>query len=308
LSSLGNTYFCKSNIFYQNNTLQHTKCLITQSEDLYPLKGYEKNYLVKSKSSSFVFCSKIPTEEEIYNHYNNYPIGYGADSAITNIRINEVLDGFEKFRKTNKMLDVGCGPGLFLIEAKKRGWEVYGTEFTDNQLTYLKDKGINTLKGKLSDDSFENELFDVIISSEVIEHINNPVEEIQQFHRLLRKGGVVYITTPNFNALERYLLKGDYEIIEYPEHLCYYTPKTINLLLTQNGFEKLKITTTGISLARIKKSLKRKNNESTENVASDEALREQLETGYKRHLKSFINGLLNFFGIGNSLKVWYVKV
>ncbi len=308
MSSLGNTYFCKSNIFYQNNTLQHTKCLITQTEDLYPLKGYEKNYLVKSRSSGFVFCSKIPTEEEIYNHYNNYPIGYGADSAITTIRINEVLDGFEKFRKTNKMLDVGCGPGLFLIEAKKRGWEVYGTEFTDNQLTYLKDKGINTLKGKLSDHSFENELFDVIISSEVIEHINNPVEEIQQFHRLLRKGGVVYITTPNFNALERYFLKGDYEIIEYPEHLCYYTPKTINLLLTQNGFEKLKITTTGISLARIKKSLKRKNNESTESVASDEALREQLETGYKRYLKSFINGLLNFFEIGNSLKVWYVKV
>lgn len=308
MSSLGITYFCKSNIFYQNNALQHTKCLITQTEDLYPLKGYEKNYLVKSKSSGFVFCSKIPTEEEIYNHYNNYPIGYGADSAITTIRINEVLDGFEKFRKTNKMLDVGCGPGLFLIEAKKRGWEVYGTEFTDNQLTYLENKGINTLKGKLNNASFEDELFDVIISSEVIEHINNPVEEIQHFHRLLRKGGVVYITTPNFNALERYLLKGDYDIIEYPEHLSYYTPKTIDLLLTQNGFKKLKITTTGISLARIKKSLKRKNNESTENIASDEMLREQLETGYKRHIKSFINGLLNFFGIGNSLKVWYVKV
>lgn len=308
MSSLGITYFCKSNIFYQNNALQHTKCLITQTEDLYPLKGYEKNYLVKSKSSGFVFCSKIPTEEEIYNHYNNYPIGYGADSAITTIRINEVLDGFEKFRKTNKMLDVGCGPGLFLIEAKKRGWEVYGTEFTDKQLTYLKDKGINTLKGKLNDDSFENELFDVIISSEVIEHINNPVEEIQQFHRLLRKGGVVYITTPNFNALERYLLKGDYEIIEYPEHLCYYTPKTIDLLLTQNGFKKLKITTTGISLARIKKSLKRKNNEPVSGTINDERLRENLEKGFNKQVKNGINFFLNLFRIGNSLKVWYVKV
>jgi len=289
------------------NSSFHTKCLITNAQDLYPLKGYEKNYLVKSKSSGFVFCSKIPTEEEILNHYNNYPIGYGADSTITTIRINEVLDGFEKFRKNNKMLDVGCGPGLFLIEAKKRGWEVYGTEFTDKQLVYLKDKGINTLKGKLTNNSFEDGLFDVIISSEVIEHINNPVEEMQQFHRLLRKGGVVYITTPNFNALERYLLKGDYEIIEYPEHLSYYTPTTINLLLTNNGFEKLKITTTGISIARIKKGIKRKNNESIEQISSDEALREQLEIGYKRHIKSFINGMLNFLGIGNSLKVWYVK-
>lgn len=285
----------------------HTNCLITGTEDLFPLEGYEKNYLVKSKSSGFVFCSKIPTEEELFNHYNNYPIGYGVDSAITTSRINEVLDVFEKFRQTNKMLDVGCGPGLFLIEAQKRGWEVYGTEFTDNQLAYLNNKGINTLKGKLSNDSFENELFDVIISSEVIEHINNPVEEMQQFHRLLRKGGLVYITTPNFNALERYLLKGDYDIIEYPEHLCYYTPKTIDLLLTNTGFKKLKVTTTGISIARIKKSLKHKNNESIEQISSDEALREQLEIGYKRHIKSFINGMLNFLGIGNSLKVWYVK-
>lgn len=54
--------------------------------------------------------------------------------------------------------------------------------------------------------------------------------------------------------------------------------------------------------------MKRKKKETTENVASDEALREQLETGYKRHIKSFINGLLNFFGIGNSLKAWYVKI
>lgn len=289
-------------------TRYHKKCLITGANDLYPLKGYEKNYLVKSKSSGFVFCSKIPTEEELFNHYNNYPIGYGADSAITTIRINEVLDEFEKFRKTNKMLDVGCGPGLFLIEAKKRGWEVYGTEFTDKQLNYLKDKGINTLKGKLTNDSFEDELFDVIISSEVIEHINNPIEEMQQFHRLLRKGGLVYITTPNFNAIERYLLKGDYEIIEYPEHLSYYTPTTIDLLLTNNGFKKLKITTTGISVARIKKSLKRKNNESTEHVSSDESIREQLEFGYKRYIKLFINGMLNLFGVGNSLKAWYVKV
>ncbi len=264
--------------------------------------------MVKSKSSGFVFCSKIPTEEEILNHYNNYPIGYGADSAITTIRINEVLDGFEKFRKTNKMLDVGCGPGLFLIEAKKRGWEVYGTEFTDNQLAYLNKKGINTLKGKLNDNSFKDEMFDIIISSEVIEHINNPVEEIKHFNRLIRKGGVVYITTPNFNALERYFLKGDYEIIEYPEHLCYYTPKTINLLLTQNGFEKLKITTTGISLARIKKSLKRKNNAPVSGTINDERLRENLEKGFNKQIKNGINFFLNLFRIGNSLKVWYVKV
>lgn len=287
--------------------MQHLKCLITNAKDLYPLKGYEKDFLVKSKSSGFVFCSKIPTEQEIIAYYSNYPIGYGADSAITLIRVNELLDEFEGYRKTNKMLDVGCGPGLFLIEAKKRGWEVFGTEYTNNQIEYLKQKGINTYQGKLTSEAFEPEMFDIIISSEVIEHINNPVEELTHFNRILRKGGLVYITTPNFNAIERYLLRGDYEIIEYPNHLCYYTKTTLNLLLEQQGFKKLKLTTTGISVARVKRSLKRKNKESTENVSTDEALRESLEVGYKKHIKTVVNFFLDVFGLGNSLKAWYVK-
>jgi len=125
---------------------------------------------------------------------------------------------------------------------------------------------------------------------------------------LLKKGGLVYITTPNFNAVERFLLKGDYNIIEYPEHLCYYTPKTIDLLLTQTGFKKLKTTTTGISLARIKKSLKRKNNEPVSENINDEKLRENFEKGFNKQIKNGINFLLTLFGIGNSLKVWYVKI
>lgn len=285
----------------------HTKCLISGSTVLTNLKGYENNYLVKCKSCGFVFCSRIPTDNEILTHYHNYPIGYGTDSKITIKRINELLDEFEKFRKINKLLDVGCGPGLFLIEAKKRGWEVFGTEYTDKQLEYLKKKGITALKGKLNDKSFENENFDVIISSEVLEHINNPIEEIKNFHRLLRKGGLLYITTPNFNAIERFLLKGDYNIIEYPEHLCYYTPKTINFLLSNNGFKKLKITTTGISIAQIRKGLLKKKNQRANEVISDERLRESLEKGFNKKIKKIINFFLNLFGIGNSLKAWYIK-
>ena len=284
-----------------------TKCLISGEEDLFPLKGYEANYLVKSKSSGFVFSERKPTEKEILDHYNNYPVGYNAESEITRNRINELLDGFEKFRKTNKLLDVGCGPGLFLIEAKKRGWEVFGTEFTDKQINYLNEKGIKTSQGKLTSISFEKECFDVIISSEVLEHINNPIEEMNFFNSFLRKGGLTYITTPNFNAIERYFLKGSYNVIEYPEHLCYYTPKTIDHLLSSCGFKKLKVKTTGISIARIKNSLKKGERTHQDNVSNDESLRQSLESGYKKQIKNFINWMLTIFGIGNSMKVWYVK-
>ncbi len=283
------------------------RCLITNKKDLYPLKGYENNYLVKSKSSGFVFCSRIATEQELMDYYSSYPVGYNADSEITRIRINELLDRFEPYRKTNRMLDVGCGPGLFLIEAKKRGWEVYGTEFTTEQINYLKKQGIKTSLGKLTPDNFEKESFDVIISSEVIEHINNPIEEMAMFNSFLRTGGLTYITTPNFNAIERFILKSKYNIIIYPEHLSYYTPKTIDLLLKKSGFEKVKIKTTGISISRIKNSLNKDSNSHKDNINNDEALRVSLESGYKKQIKSLINWTLTIFGIGNSMKVWYTK-
>ena len=205
------------------------------------------------------------------------------------------------------MLDVGCGPGLFLLEAKKRNWEVYGTEFTDQQIEYLNQKGVKTFKGKLTEDAFDKESFDVIISSEVLEHINNPVEEMTLFNSFLRKGGLTYITTPNFNALERYLLKGKYNVIDYPEHLCYYTPKTINTLLTRCGFKKVKIKTTGLSVARIKNSLKNAKAVEGEVLNNDENLRQSLETGYKKYIKQFLNWMLNTLGVGSSMKSWYVK-
>jgi 2-polyprenyl-3-methyl-5-hydroxy-6-metoxy-1,4-benzoquinol methylase len=136
---------------------------------------------------------------------------------------------------------VGCGIGYFLEEAKKRGWEVYGTEFTDEAIEICEAKGINMQKGVLSPEDFDPNSFDVITSFEVLEHINNPQEEITNFHKILRKGGLVYLTTPNFNSLLRYRLKSAYNVITYPEHLSYYTKRTIHRLFKNKGFKNYKL-------------------------------------------------------------------
>jgi 2-polyprenyl-3-methyl-5-hydroxy-6-metoxy-1,4-benzoquinol methylase len=284
-----------------------TRCLISNTEDLYPLKGYERHYLVKSKSSGFVFCNKIPTQQELYNHY----LTYNREdylSPVTIKRLNEVLDSFEPYRKTNKILDIGCGVGFMLEQAKKRGWDVYGTEYTEKAIEICEAKGIKMSKGKLDPAWFENESFDVITSLEVIEHINNPIEEVGHFRNLLRKGGLLYFTTPNFNAIERFILKDQYNIIGYPEHLCYYTPRTINYLLSKNGFSKKGLLTTGFSVTRIKTSTGQSNEGLISATSSDELIRNKLEDNpFFSIAKKLLNKTLTLLGIGNSLKGWYVK-
>jgi 2-polyprenyl-3-methyl-5-hydroxy-6-metoxy-1,4-benzoquinol methylase len=152
-------------------------------------------------------------------------------------------------------------------------------------------------------------MFDVVVSMEVLEHINNPLEEINNIYKLLRKGGLFYFTTPNFNALERYLLKSDYNIISYPEHLCYYTKKTINYLLTNNGFRKKRLETTGISLTRIQTSRRASKEAFISASSTDERIRNSLERNkLLQIIKKGVNFILSLLGVGNSLNGWYERV
>lgn len=286
---------------------EHLSCLVCNSSNLKDLHGFEKAYLCQCKSCGFVFSKNIPTHEELDTYYKNYGINNYL-SPLTIKRYNEILDNFEPYRKTNKIIDVGCGIGYFLIEAKKRGWEVYGTELSEKSAEICQHKGINIEKGILKSENYSTEMFDIITSFEVIEHINYPQIDLKNFHSVLRKGGLVYITTPNFNSLLRYRLKSKYNVISYPEHLSYYTPKTLRKIFELSGFKVDRIETTGISVTRFKTS----RGSSTQKIISaksdDEKIRTQMDSKwYLKLAKYFLNKSLTTIGKGDSLKGWFIK-
>jgi len=286
---------------------EHQQCLICDSTRLKDMPDYQQFHLTKCQNCGFVFAKKIPTLHELEEHYK----GYGRNdylSPITIKRYHELLDRFEPYRKTNKLIDVGCGIGYFLEVAKERGWEVYGTEYTKEAVDICESKGINMQQGALDISNYELGTFDVVTSFEVIEHINNPQEEVNNFNALLRPEGLAYITTPNFNSLQRYYLKDQYNIICYPEHLSYYTPKTIRKLFKQAGFRKKEILTTGISLTRLKTSMKTSDEAYISEASTDEQLRNQIE-GNKllQFAKDTVNFGLTVIGKGDALKAIFIK-
>jgi 2-polyprenyl-3-methyl-5-hydroxy-6-metoxy-1,4-benzoquinol methylase len=280
----------------------HTSCLLCQSKALDPLpEEYAHAYLVQCKSCGLVFGSRIPTQEELQAHYAQYPRNTSI-SPVTVKRYEELLEKMEPWRKTNKILDVGCGDGHFLEAAKRKGWDVYGTEFTDEAIASCRAKGINMFKGSIQ--SYNENNFDVITSFEVLEHINDGREHVRKIHSLLRAGGLFYFTTPNFSSLSRKKLGGKWNVIEYPEHLTYYTTSTITRLLTEAGFKKRSMRTTGFSPQRFNLS----KGTATRPGNSDESLRLAIEE--KAHLrlaKNIANGLLNLFRAGDTLKGFFTK-
>lgn len=280
-------------------------CLLCQSTNILGLKDYEKNFLVKCSDCSFVFSKKKPAFEELFAHYSLYP-RLNSISPVTIRRYNKLLDKMDRFRRNNNLIDVGCGDGYFLEEAKKRGWNVYGTEVTDDAIEVCERKGIKMYKGTLQASRFNRNYFDVVTCFEVIEHINNPIQELTSFYEILRDGGMVYITTPNFNSISRSISGSKWNVIEYPEHLCYYTKKTLEKLFFDTDFRLLKLATTGVSMDRLRRSA---NAASAHSLRSyDEYLRKKLEYNlFLKYAKVIINFLLNLFNKGDSLKAFFVK-
>ena len=284
-----------------------SSCPVCDASRINQLTGYSKDYLVQCENCKFVFAQRIPTLPELIAHYETYP-RTNSISDITIKRYNELLDYFEAFRNTNNIIDVGCGDGFFLETAKKRGWNVYGTEYTDIAIKICNEKGITMHQGKLDTRNYAVDFFDVITSFEVIEHINNPTEEIQNFAGIIRKGGIVYVTTPNFNSAARLYLKNTWTVIEYPEHLSYYTRKTLSYLFEKNGFKTIRFQTTGISFNRIQSSQLKAESKPTPAVNTDEMLRSKSETNPLFKLaKKAVNTLLTISSKGDTLKGTFEK-
>lgn len=289
----------------------HEHCLICSGSDLKRLKDFGHAFLVKCGNCGFVFCERIPGADELQRHYNNYP-QTASISPITTKRYEELLERFEPYRKTNNILDIGFGDGFFLDVAKSRGWNVYGTEYSETLALKGVSKGINVKQGKFDSKWFESNFFDVITYIEVLEHINSPKKEIPLFIEVLRKGGVFYLTTPNFNSISRSLLKANWSIIEYPEHLCYYTPQTMRKLFSrfpQVGVEK--IITTGFSISRLteRTRLKRQETKEFNSYPIDEKLRNSMEHNKVLGLlKRTLNSILTIFGRGDTIKATFVKM
>ncbi|MCS6933886.1 MAG: class I SAM-dependent methyltransferase [Chitinophagales bacterium] len=289
------------------NAATHSKCLICDNPAYRPVLRKNDADLVQCTACGFVFFRQIPTAQELEKHYQ----GYGRNdylSPVTVKRYHEILDRLEPYRQTGRLLDVGCGIGYFLEVAKNRGWEVHGTEYTDRAVEICVSKGISMHKGALDTANYPAGSFDVLTSFEVIEHINNPQEELRKFYTLLRPGGVVYITTPNYNSLQRIQLRERCTVITYPEHLSYYTPRTLTLLFERCGFNKLRIETTGISITRLKVGAGKSTQPYISQQSDDEKLRVLMEENRLMGLlKRAVNFGLNAMGIGDSLKGFFVK-
>lgn len=268
---------------------------------------HAKDHLVSCKKCGMVFTGVEPTSEELQTYYSSYPV-HDHITPVTVKRYNELLDAFEPYRKTGRIIDVGCGAGHFLECAAARGWSVHGTEYGTRALAACRSRGLEIIEGPLDPANYSPGSFDVICSFEVVEHLADPRKEWERMAGILRPGGLLYATTPNYRCIGHWHVGKEWTVVNYPEHLNYFTPKSLSDLARTQGLLTKWITTTGIIPNRACSPRSSSVAAKKDVQASQERLRSRIEGSVLlRVAKGTLNGLLNLLKVGDSMKAGFEK-
>lgn len=125
-------------------------------------------------------------------------------------RMSEVYDIILSYIQKDKtglnILDIGCGDGSLLNKIANNN--LYGIDISPEQLEIAKSRGIKAQNINIDKQNlpYPDNYFDIIISSEVIEHVLVPDNLLKETYRVLKKDGIFILTTPNLASFGKRLL------------------------------------------------------------------------------------------------------
>jgi 2-polyprenyl-3-methyl-5-hydroxy-6-metoxy-1,4-benzoquinol methylase len=242
------------------NEFTEVSCPACESTDYQ--KKYNKYSLtfVECRKCKTIFTNPRPTEEVLsyfykdsvnYAYWNEYIFPASEEVRRKKIfvpRVDKTLMFCQKYNvETNSLLEVGAGFGTYCLEAKSRNifQRIVAVEPTPNLAETCRKRGLEVIEDMIENIHFsEEEKFDVVVNFEVIEHLFSPKNFIINCGRLLKKGGLFIVTCPNGQGFDFMVLGEKCNSLDH-EHLNYFNPQSLSLLLENCGFEVLESLTPG---------------------------------------------------------------
>lgn len=143
-------------------------------------------------------------------------------------------------RTDGDLLDIGCGTGIALRSAREKGFVPHGIDISEHAIEACISDGIDaTVADANVRLPYDDDFFQAILALDVIEHLDSPPVLCREMYRILKPGGVAIVTTPNINALSRFILRDKWLGLSDPSHLVFFSRYTLEYLLSHTGFEVL---------------------------------------------------------------------
>jgi SAM-dependent methyltransferase len=207
------------------------------------------NTLITSEKN---FKATVETKKQKLKTLLSRLFFWRADQFLSDLRY------LSSRKSPGKLLDVGCGNGLFLKEARDYGWEVKGCDYDEASVEVANREfnvnvNVNVDVGALHSIKYERNSFDAVTLSNVIEYLDDPLGLMKEAYRVLDDGGRFVSVSPNPKSILHKRYGNFWRGLEPPRHLILLHHQTLNNLAKQAGFTKVFSFTSasGLELAEI---------------------------------------------------------
>ena len=252
-----------------------------------------------------LFTAALPGADQTEDYDEYYDAGNLTVPAFVDERLGEIVSAFDRYRGSNRWLDVGCGAGALMRAAARGGWRVTGTEVALAAAERVRQDGFDVRVGELGDLDLSAGEFDVVSAVEVVEHVPDPDALLRECARLLRPGGALYVTTPHARGLSARALKDRWTLIAPPEHLQLFSIPGLRSAATRTGLTVRTLRTRGADPRAVVAGLRGRTPQSGDARVEDAyRLNEALSSSrMRRAAKSGVNGVLGLTRMGDGLNL-----
>ena len=175
------------------------------------LRDYQ---FVRCRTCGHIYQSPRPTEEALNHRYQQSYFEYeqAHEKAFLTLIKQGIADSrahrYISYPDKPRLLDIGCATGALLAEYARMGWTVHGIELCAPAAEYgMRHYHVPIHIGDIDSAPFENEYFDLIHCSHVIEHIGDTRKFLRSIHTLLAPRGLLILVTPDVNGMQARLFR-----------------------------------------------------------------------------------------------------
>ena len=198
---------------------------------------------IECENCSFVSIDPCISEKGLTEYYQfnmNRRLINKKKIALRNIEYLNDKKFIERVVSSGKVLDVGCGGGVFLSKLSKK-FIKYGLDIDKTSAQYGRKKfKIKIVEKKLGEDNFKKNYFDLIIFRGVIEHLYDPKSAVNRAHALLKKNGhIIFCATPNLLSFPAWLYRSKWNLWHPIQHINIFSAETLWKMCGKKKFIKV---------------------------------------------------------------------
>jgi 2-polyprenyl-3-methyl-5-hydroxy-6-metoxy-1,4-benzoquinol methylase len=167
-------------------------------------------------------------------HKDGYADYQGSGEELRH-EFRRILDVLLEHVQGGKLLELGCAFGFFLDEART-AFETTGVEISDHAREECQRRGLDVEREATPEFLAQRGPFDAAVMLDVLEHMPDPGDILERLHHAMRPGAQLVVTTGDYGSLLSRAMGKRWRLMTPPQHLWFFSPQTLTLLLERHGF------------------------------------------------------------------------